>query len=169
VRALILEDQNFDFDADFSIPEFARRRQQLVEVHASGITVEEAAARFSSEPTPEDASKTRLEVYGSEGVNRHTRQWLGMDVTHFDCIVEGGYATGWDGKEALSHITCPTLLITSNQWTDDESVQCLQFYKDNLKHGQHIVIDVANHRVHEMRPNEYLDVVIGFLMPLIAE
>lgn len=124
---------------------------------------------IATEPTPEDKSKTRLEIYGPEGVNRHTRQWLGMDVTHFDCIIKGGYATGWDGKEVLSHITCPTLLITSNQWAgDDEMVQSLHFFEDNLKHGRHVVIDVANHRVHEMRPDEYLDAVEGFLRPLIS-
>lgn len=169
VRALILEDQNFDFPADLKFEGFIPRRDQIAQFHSSGVTVEEAAVMIATEPTLEDKSKTRLEVYGPEGVNRHTRQWLGMDVTHFDCIIKGGYATGWDGTEVLSRITCPTVLITSNQWTDDESVQCLQFYKDNLKHGRHVVIDVANHRVHEMRPNEYLDAVVGFLKPLISE
>ena len=169
VRALIIEDTGFDFPPDRNAPHFAPRRNQLLELHSSGATIEEASVIFAAEPTPEDKSKTRLDVYGAEGVNRHTRQWLGMDVTHFDSLIEGGIATGWDGKEILSHITCPTLLITSNEWTDDESVQDLQFYKDNVKNGQHIAIDVANHRVHEMRPNEYLDAVLGFLKPLIKD
>jgi len=124
---------------------------------------------FASESTPEDETKTRLDVYGPEGVQRHAHQWLGMDVTHFDSLLEGTYATGWNGKEIVSQITCPTLLITSNRWTDDEAVRSLQFYFDNVKNSRHIIIDVPYHRVHDVRPNEYLDAVIHFLKPLVTD
>lgn len=167
VRALILEDQDFDFLPNNDFPEFAPRRQQLAEVHSSSKTVEELIAEVAAEPTP--GGETRLDAYGQEGVQRHARQWLSMDLTHFDSLIGGTYAAGWDGKDILSHITCPTVLITSNQWTDDEGIQIMQFYKDNLKHGQRIIIDVANHRVHEVRPTEYLDAVVGFLKPLLSE
>jgi pimeloyl-ACP methyl ester carboxylesterase len=169
VRGLIIEDQGLDFVPGDKATNFVPRRDQLVKLHASGMTVDEAEAIFAVEPTPEDTSKTRLDVYGREGVNRHMRQWLGMDVTHFDSLINGTFLTENINQEILSNITCPTLLITSNKWTDDESVREIQFYKDNVKNGQHVVIDVANHRVHEMRPNEYLDAVIGFLKPLLSE
>jgi pimeloyl-ACP methyl ester carboxylesterase len=127
------------------------------------------ASAFVIELTPEDQTKTRLDVYGPEGVQRHTRQWLEMDLTHFDSMIEGTHATGWNGKEILSHITCPTLFITDNRWTNEEAVRQMQFSLSNVKNSRHVVIDVSNHRVHEMRPNEYLDTVIQFLKPLISE
>jgi pimeloyl-ACP methyl ester carboxylesterase len=167
VRALVLEDQDFDFPANNDFPEFAPRRQQLAEVHSSSKTVEELIAEAAAEPMP--GGETRLDVFGLEGVQRHARQWLRMDITHFDSHIGGTYAIGWDGKDILSHITCPTVLITSNQWTDDEGIQIMQFYKDNVKHGQRIIIDVPHHRIHEVRPNEYLDAVLGFLKPLIKD
>jgi pimeloyl-ACP methyl ester carboxylesterase len=73
VHALILEDSGFDFPPDEKSLYFAPRRDQLVELHSSGTTIEEAAVIFAIEPTPEDNSKTRLDVYGPEGVNRHSQ------------------------------------------------------------------------------------------------
>ena len=55
-----------------------------------------------------------------------------------------------------------------NSWTDDEDVQRVQYNLDNIKNSKQIVIDVHNHRVHEMRPREYLREIEHFLKPLIT-
>lgn len=168
VRATIIEDTLLDIQPGQKNPFFTARRDQLIEFKSSGKTVQDLANVISSEPVPGDTSKTRLEVYGTEGVYRHANQWWAMDITHFDSDIEGKLTEGWNKKEILPNIRCPTLFITDNSWIDDEDVQRMQYNLESVKNSKRVVIDVHNHRVHEMRPLEYLREVERFLKPLIT-
>lgn len=103
VHGLIIEDQGFEFPPDVKKTSFIPRRDQLFEMHASGTAFEEAVTIFGTEPISEDTTKTRFDIYGREGVQRQTRQWLQMDVTLLDDAIEGKTGAGWDAKEILSH------------------------------------------------------------------
>ncbi len=168
VRAIIIEDTSLDIQPGQKTPFFTARRDQLIELKSSGKTVQDLATVISSEPVPEDTSKTRLDVYGVEGVYRHANQWWAMDIDHFDSVIEGKSSDGWNNKEILPNIQCPTLFITDNSWTDDEDVQRIQYNLESIKNSKRVAIDVHNHRVHEMRPREYLHEVERFLQPLIT-
>jgi pimeloyl-ACP methyl ester carboxylesterase len=168
VRAIIIEDTILDIQPGRKNPAFTARRNLLSELKSSGKTVQDLATVISSEPEPDDTSKTRLEVYGTEGVCRHANQWWAMDIDHYDSIIEGKLSEGWSEKEILPNIQCPTLFITDNGWTDDEAVQRIQYNLESIKNSKRVVIDVHNHRVHELRPREYLREVERFLQPLIT-
>jgi len=93
---------------------------------------------------------------------------LRLDLTHFDTVIEGVWTKGWNDDDILPNITCPTLFITDNSWTDDEGTQSLQYNLSTIKDSKHVTVDIHNHRVHEMRPSAYLREVERFLKPLIA-
>jgi pimeloyl-ACP methyl ester carboxylesterase len=168
VSAIIIEDTQLSRQPDQSDPSMTPRRDQLIEFKSSGKTVQDFAEVISREPVHEDTSKTRLEVYGVQGVLRHANQWLSMDVTHFNSFIEGTILEEWSDEEILPNIQCPTLFIMNNSWTDDEDIQRIQYNLDNIKTSKRAVIDVHNHRVHEMRPLEYLREIEHFLKPFIT-
>jgi pimeloyl-ACP methyl ester carboxylesterase len=121
VRAIIIEDTQLSCQPGQSYPYFTPRRDQLLELKSSGKTVQDFAKVISSESVPEASNKTRLEVYGIEGVLRHANQWRSMDVTHFNSIIEGTILENWSDGEILPNIQCPTLFIMDNSWTDVSS------------------------------------------------
>lgn len=161
VKGLILEDSQLISEDDEQktpgAPAFIPVRDRLLEFKATGKTFEEyAAAEAQSAAPPVYGQKTRLEVYGRDVAYRHARQRWMMDATHYDSVIDGSFGQGYKLKDIISHIQCPTCCITSNIWVPTATLAA-------IPGSVHVAIDTVDHRVHEMRPHEYVQAVKSFI------
>ncbi len=141
-------------------PEFIPVRDQIIEFKAADKSFEDFAQAVMQSPASSVyKGKTRLEVYGKEGAYRHARQRWAMDATHYDSVINGSVSEGYISDEIVSMIRCPTCCITSTTLTPDLTLNA-------VLGATHVVIDTVDHRVHEMRPQEYAQAVKHFVQSL---
>lgn len=162
VKGLIIEDAELMMpdEGDLGSPAFIPLRDQIIEFKTAGKTFEayaEVAAQALAPAVYE--GKTRREVYGQEGAYRHARQRWAMDITHYDSIINGSISAGYVTGEIVPLIRCPTCFITNNQWVPTNELQA-------IPGAIHVGIDTVDHRVHEVRPNEYTQAVKDFILNL---
>ncbi len=163
VTGLILEDSDIVITPENrqGYTAFAPIRDQLNAHRAANKSFDEYIQAVAQSPAPPVyPGKTRLEIYGEEGVQRHARQRWAMDITHYDSVIDGRVFEGYYTEEITPLIQCPTCCITSSVWTPREILAA-------IRNSTHVVIDTVDHRVHEMQPNEYVEVVKNFILQLM--
>ena len=71
---------------------------------------------------------------------------------------------GWSVSEHLEKIACPVLVIAADQ--DYTPVEAKASYLRQLKQGEMVVIDDSRHATPVERPDEFNEVLMGFLKKL---
>jgi pimeloyl-ACP methyl ester carboxylesterase len=108
--------------------------------------------------------KTRRDVFGADGIARHARQWMELDLAHFSSVISGEWRADYDPALVLPAIRCPCHLISC---PDKEGAalpaadagRALAAIPDCT----HTLIPEVSHRIHELKPQEYLVEVRQFL------
>jgi pimeloyl-ACP methyl ester carboxylesterase len=163
VRGIILEDPSLYGQIGAGYTTFFERLHTVLREHRSaGRGADELAALIGAwefEP-----GKTRRDVFGADGIARHARQWMDLDLAHFSSVISGEGRAGYDPALVLPAIGCPCHLISC---PDEEgaalpaadAARALAAIPDCT----HTLIPEVSHRIHELKPQEYLGEVRQFL------
>jgi pimeloyl-ACP methyl ester carboxylesterase len=147
-------------------PAFVALKRDLQRHLESGDSSEAWADEVAA--WPYDEGRTTLEALGLEGVRLRAWQLHQLDPFVLDAVIDGTLTVDFIPDDLLSRITCPVHLLAGRYELGGAMTEAdVQQVISLLPQGEATTWSDAGHRLHQDKPEEYIEVLKAFYHYLV--